>query len=92
MSKTKFVLGAIVGAVVGAGAALLTAPKSGKETREDLKRKASDLKDEVRAQAGKVVGAAQKVSETTKAGSRRVAREVADTVEKAAKDVEKRLK
>jgi len=40
-----FLLGAIVGGAVGAITALLLAPKSGKELREDLSRKSSDLID-----------------------------------------------
>lgn len=43
MSK-KFIPGLILGALVGAGAALLFAPKSGKELREDLADKSEDLK------------------------------------------------
>lgn len=43
MSK-KFVPGLIFGALIGAGAALLFAPKSGKELREDLSDKSEDLK------------------------------------------------
>lgn len=39
MSKGKFVLGAVLGAAAGVVAGLLTAPKSGKETRTDLKKK-----------------------------------------------------
>ena len=39
MSK-KFGLGLAVGALVGAVAGILTAPKSGEETRKDLKLKA----------------------------------------------------
>jgi gas vesicle protein len=42
--KSKFTLGAIVGAAVGVVAGLLTAPKSGKETRADLRKKADDVK------------------------------------------------
>jgi gas vesicle protein len=34
-----------VGALVGAGLAILYAPRSGKETREILSKKAQDLKD-----------------------------------------------
>lgn len=45
MSKGKFALGAVVGAAVGAVVGILTAPKSGKETREDIKTKASEAKD-----------------------------------------------
>lgn len=45
MSKNKFALGAILGAVAGMVAGILTAPKSGKETRGDLKTKADELKE-----------------------------------------------
>ena len=44
MSKGKFALGALFGAAAGFVAGILTAPKSGKETREDIKRTASDVK------------------------------------------------
>lgn len=44
MSKGKFALGALFGAVAGVIAGVLTAPKSGKETRADLKAKADELK------------------------------------------------
>ena len=46
MSKGKFVLGAAIGAAAGVVAGLLTAPKSGKETRADLKKKARELKQD----------------------------------------------
>ena len=42
MSKGKFALGALVGAVAGVIAGVLTAPKSGKETRADIKKKAGE--------------------------------------------------
>ena len=61
MSKRKFLLGAVVGATAGVVAGMLTAPKSGKETRADLKEKAQQLKsdasakgDELRAKGGQV--------------------------------------
>lgn len=44
MSKGKFALGALLGAVVGVAAGILTAPKSGKETRAELKVKADNAK------------------------------------------------
>jgi len=55
MSKNKFVIGTILGAAAGVVAGVLTAPKSGQETREDLKAKAAELKEETarRAQATK---------------------------------------
>lgn len=46
MSKGKFAIGALFGAAVGLVAGLLTAPKSGKETRADIKAKASDIKNQ----------------------------------------------
>ena len=45
MSKgKKFGVGVLVGAIVGAVAGILAAPKSGKETRQDLKNKAGEVK------------------------------------------------
>jgi len=44
MAKRRFGLGIIIGAIAGVVAGLLTAPKSGKETREDIKNKAMDVK------------------------------------------------
>ena len=41
----KFVLGAFIGATIGAIGGLLFAPKSGKETRADIAKKAGEAKD-----------------------------------------------
>jgi gas vesicle protein len=41
----SFLKGALVGAVVGAAAGVLFAPKSGRETREDIKETALAIKD-----------------------------------------------
>ena len=41
----SFLVGVTVGALVGSIAALLLAPKSGSETREDLKNASADLKE-----------------------------------------------
>ena len=51
MSKGKFALGAIVGAIGGAIAGLLFAPKSGKETRADLKDKADEVASDMAKKA-----------------------------------------
>lgn len=55
MSKGKFALGALFGAAAGFVAGILTAPKSGKETRADLKVKA----DEAKKKADKMVADAK---------------------------------
>jgi gas vesicle protein len=44
----NFIAGAVVGGAIGAGLALLFAPRSGEETRKMLKEKAEDLGDEVK--------------------------------------------
>lgn len=64
MAKGKFAAGAIFGALVGAVAALLTAPKSGKETRDDLKKKADEMKATAQKKAKEVKATAdQKTAE-----------------------------
>lgn len=45
MSKINVAVGAVFGAVVGFVTGVLVAPKSGKETREDLKNAANSAKD-----------------------------------------------
>lgn len=44
-SSKSFIMGAIVGGIVGAVTALLLAPKSGKEMREDINEQAAVLKE-----------------------------------------------
>lgn len=45
MEKGDFVAGILIGAVVGAVAGILLAPKSGKETRKDIASYAVKMKD-----------------------------------------------
>ena len=56
----KFFLGALIGGAVGAVAGLLTAPKSGKETRADIKKKAGETADWTKEKAGEVKKVADK--------------------------------
>ncbi len=44
---TNYIVPFLVGGAVGAGVALLLAPKAGKEVREDIKRFAGTAKDRV---------------------------------------------
>jgi hypothetical protein len=58
----------VVGLVVGGVFGLLFAPKSGEETREDLRRQASDAKEDLVAAAkkiGRVNDASGSVSDST---------------------------
>ncbi len=45
MDTKDFIIGAVVGGIVGASAAMLVAPKSGKELRADINDKATTAKD-----------------------------------------------
>ncbi len=48
MNKKLLPVGAVIGAIAGVIAGVLTAPKSGKETRADIKKKADELKKNVK--------------------------------------------
>jgi gas vesicle protein len=70
-STGKFMLGAAIGGAIGAIVGVLTAPKSGKETRADIKKKAGEAKEfagakakEVKKTAKKAVKKAKKAGET----------------------------
>lgn len=64
MSDTsKIVIAALAGAAVGAVAALLLAPASGKETREKLKEKFAGAKDKVSDLLNKSAETAKKTKE-----------------------------
>jgi len=45
--RTNGILGFLAGAAVGAALGVLFAPRSGKQTRERIRNKASDVKDEM---------------------------------------------
>lgn len=42
---TSFISGLLLGAIIGAGVAMLTAPQSGRRTRRRIRRAAVDLRD-----------------------------------------------
>lgn len=48
--KAKFALGAVIGVAAGVVAGVLSAPKTGKEMRGDLKNKAAELRRKARKQ------------------------------------------
>lgn len=59
MKKSHFVIGTVIGAAAGLVAGLLTAPKSGKDTRTDLKDKAEKMKSDAIESAKSVEGKAK---------------------------------
>jgi gas vesicle protein len=62
--------GFVVGAMVGAGVALLLAPASGRETRERLKEKARELRGKAGQLKDNARGALEHASESVRAGAR----------------------
>ena len=81
MSKGKLALGAFVGAVAGFISGVLLAPKSGKETRDEIK------KDVLKVKATAVKDAEELKSKATK-----VANEVSDKVKEVSEDATTKAK
>ena len=73
-SGNSFLTGLLAGAAIGGIIALLYAPKSGKETREQIKKKFSELEkelDNIKGKAGQKTGKirqdlAQKIADLQK--------------------------
>lgn len=63
MRVSKLAVGAIIGAATGVVAGILTAPKSGKETREDIKDKATEAKDKVLTRKDDLVFTAEEIAD-----------------------------
>lgn len=76
MSKGKFALGTIIGAAVGLVAGILTAPKSGKETRAELKMKGEVLKSDAAKKAEQVQTKASEVVEDVRSKAAGTAQDV----------------
>lgn len=50
----SFMAGMLVGVITGAAAGILLAPKSGKETREDIARYTKEMKDKIASELAKM--------------------------------------
>jgi len=73
----KFALGAIVGVAAGVIAGMLTAPKAGRETRSDIRRKAADMKAGASDTIDHVVDKAEEYMHRAEDAVRDVKRDVA---------------
>lgn len=89
MKKVLAVVGAVAAGFV---AGILTAPKSGKETRADLKKKANELKTEAGKYANKTKAAAKDAASSLKAGAQKVGDVASETARDVKGNVEKRFK
>lgn len=81
MAKKGFTLGVVVGSAIGAVVALLTAPKSGKETREDLKVKANEMKEKARDTAEDVKKKTDKFKDEAQKKASEAKKDTAEVVE-----------
>jgi len=80
MAKGKLLLGTLIGAAAGFVAGVLTAPKSGKETRDELKKKAEAKKSEAIAKGKEVRHKAGDVAEDVITNAEKVTSKAADKV------------
>lgn len=87
MSKGKFALGALFGALSGFVAGVLTAPKSGKETRDELKATAQKKREEVMAESGKVKTVATEKAQEVRTKAEEVVGDVKAKTEEVIEDV-----
>ena len=72
----NFIGGALLGAAIGAGLALLFAPQSGVETRRQIKRKAEDMKEKGMDMYKEYEGKVRDEMEVVKDKANRVKREL----------------
>lgn len=79
----EFFRGFLVGGIVGAAVALLYAPKSGKETREDLRKKSLELRGDAEAK----LELAQKKAEEFLDETRKKIDELREEAESAAQEI-----
>ena len=68
-SGISFLAGLVLGAAIGAGVALLTAPQSGRRTRKQLQRAAVGVRDSASERWGDFTGDVRSV---VKSGRRRI--------------------
>jgi gas vesicle protein len=96
MAKGKrFGLGIIIGAVAGVVTGLLTAPKSGKETREDIKNKAGEIKGSAERKLKEAHKELGKLSDEAKLKAKELqgkAKEEAEELGKKADELRERVK
>ncbi len=64
---SKLAVGAIIGAAVGVVAGVLTAPKSGRETRDDIRRRAEETKDQAALKRDDAIFKAEEIADDVRA-------------------------
>ncbi len=78
----------ILGAMIGAGAALLLAPEKGSETREKLKKEGKQVKDQLTSDFQEVK---EDVSKAASSGKEKLKEEIKDLAAKTSVQTEKAI-
>ena len=89
MKKVLTVLGA---ALAGFATGVLAAPKSGKETRQDIKNKVDEFKNEADKKASQTKDAAKDSAKSIKTGAQRVGEVASETAHEVRENVGKHFK
>ncbi|MED1861984.1 YtxH domain-containing protein [Fictibacillus nanhaiensis] len=89
IDSKDFIIGALVGGMLGAAAALLLAPKAGKELRSDLNEQAVYLKDKSNEISHLAREKSSNIVKTVSEQSNQVATKVKDLTSNLRKDIDK---
>jgi gas vesicle protein len=89
IDSKDFMIGALVGGMLGAAAALLLAPKAGKELRSDLNEQAVYLKDKSNEFSHLAREKSSNIVRTVSEQSNQVATKVKDLTTNLRKDIDK---
>lgn len=89
IDSKDFMIGALVGGMLGAAAALLLAPKAGKELRSDLNEQAVILKDKSNEFSHLAREKSSNIVRTVSEQSNQVATKVKDLTSNLRKDIDK---
>ena len=81
----EFVLGVVIGALIGAGVALLLAPDSGERTRRRIRRSAEDLTDAAGDTLQTVADDAKRLADDARKAAERSSERLVESVERGAK-------
>ncbi len=91
-SGVSGLLGFLTGAAIGAGLALLFAPQSGKETREQIKDASGKVAEDVKVNYDKVAKEAKKSIDQVKAAAESAIENVKSFVDGAKEGLKKEIK
>ncbi|UZJ80269.1 YtxH domain-containing protein [Fictibacillus sp. KU28468] len=88
INSKDFIIGALVGGIVGAASALLMAPKSGKELRNDINEQAGTIKDKSTEWSAMAKDKSSNIARTVSEQSNQVAGKVKELTTSIRRDLD----